>query len=829
MKEDIKTSGCLPGKYKRTSKDSNSLYRAVLDNIFCVRGKFPEVATINDFYQAFASTVKEEMLYRWICTARRYFEKASRTVVYISAEYLPGPQLGYNLFILGWLKNAEAVARRFRVSLDELLEYEEEPGLGHGGLGRLAACILESLAKREIPAIGYGLRYEFGIFDQEFRDGWQVEVPDKWLRMGNPWELSHPELTYMVPMGGYTEHYHDEQGRFRVRWVPSRLVCGTPFDIPVPGYGVNTVNILRLWNAEASESLDLQAFNAGDYYRAVEKKVECENITRVLYPNDKSVAGRKLRLEQEYFLVSCTLQDMIRIYRQREKSMAKFHIKYAVQLNDTHPVLAIAELMRLLVDEYLMDWDTAWLITTRTFAYTNHTLLSEALERWEVSLFRAVLPRHLEIIYEINRRFLDTVRIMFPKDSERIRRLSLIDEEGEKYVRMANLACIGSFSINGVSKIHTSLMKSEVFKDFYEIYPEKFVNITNGVSHRRFLVFSNPLLADLISRYIGTKWVGEFEEIRKLEKYVDDEHFLREWHKVKLQNKEKLICFIKKTLDIDVDSEMLFDVHVKRIHEYKRQLLKILHVLTLYNKIKKGDVRGVVPRAVIFSGKASAGYTMAKLIIKLINSVAEKVNNSPETVHLLRVIFIPDFNVKNAQRIYPSAELSEQISTAGMEASGTGNMKMTINGALTIGTYDGANLEIAQAVGKDNIFLFGLTAEEVHRIKREGYIPRKFYETDPQLREIIDMIASGEFSGGDRSLFQPLVEQLLQRDEFMVLADYASYISTQSRVEQIYLNKKEWLKKSVLNVARSGYFSSDRTVREYCEKIWRVKPVRINL
>lgn len=822
MKKSIRERIYLQ-RFKEIDVDRTSLYRAVLNNLFCVRGKFPEVATINDFYLAFASALKEKMLYKWIRTAHKYFQEASRTVVYISAEYLPGPQLGYNLFNMGWLKNAEAVAKRFGISLDELLEHEEEPGLGHGGLGRLAACILDSLARHEIPAIGYGLRYEFGIFDQEFRDGWQVEVPDKWLRMGNPWELSHPELTYMVPMGGYTEQYYDELGRFRVRWIPSQFVCGTPFDMFVLGYGVNTANILRLWKAEASESLDLQAFNAGNYYRAVEKKVECENITRVLYPNDKSIAGRRLRLEQEYFLVSCTLQDMIRIYRQREKTMSNFHLKYVVQLNDTHPVLAIVELMRLLVDEYLMDWDKAWRIVSRTFAYTNHTLLSEALEKWEVSLFKAILPRHLEIIYEINRRFIDTVRFMSQDDTKRIQRLSLIDEEQEKSIRMANLACVGSFAINGVSKIHTALMKSTVFKDFCELYPNKFVNITNGVSHRRFLVFSNPPLANLISLYIGTKWIREFDDIQKLEKYIGDEKFLREWGKVKLQNKQKLIHFIKETMGIDVKLGMLFDVQVKRIHEYKRQLLKLLHVLTIYNRIKRGEADGIVPRVVIFSGKASAGYTMAKLIIKLINSVAEKVNASPETAHLLKVIFLPDFNVKNAQRIYPAAELSEQISTAGMEASGTGNMKMAISGALTIGTRDGANIEIADAVGKDNIFLFGLSAEEVREIKHLGYIPRKFYEAEPELREAIDMIASG------KEIFRPLVEQLLLKDEFMVLADYADYIRTQTEIERVYLHKKEWLKKSVLNVARSWYFSSDRTVSEYCNKIWEVKPVKITL
>lgn len=814
----------------RTSLTPEAIERAIMDNLYLIQGRVPKTATRNDWYMAIAYTVRDRILHRWMQTIETYIGNKEKSVSYLSAEFLIGPQLGSHLISLGIYDQVQQAVTNLGQNLDELLAQEEEPGLGNGGLGRLAACFLESLATLEYLGVGYGIRYEFGIFDQDIRDGWQVETTDKWLRHGNPWEVPRPEINFVVNFGGHTEHFVDEHGRYTVRWIPSRAVRGVACDLTVPGYGVNTVNLLRLWRAEAIESFDFQAFNVGDYYGAVEDKVSSENITKVLYPNDEAIQGKRLRLEQQYFFVSCSLQDMIRVHRMRGNDIQSFHKAYAIQLNDTHPSIAVAELMRLLVDEYSIDWDEAWHITHNTFAYTNHTLLPEALEKWPLPLFASILPRHLEIIYEINRRFLDEVREKFGADDGRIARLSLIDETGEKYVRMANLASVGSHAINGVAALHTELLKRDVLHDFYELYPEKFFNVTNGVTPRRWLVLSNPRLTALISSKIGVDWIRDMEsELRQLEQYADDQEFRNAWRQVKYDNKVKLAAVIKQRTGVVVDPSSMFDIQVKRIHEYKRQHLNVLHVLTLYNRIKQNPGLDIVPRTVIFGGKAAPGYFMAKLIIKLINSVAALVNNDPDVAGRLRVVFFPNFNVKNGHFIYPAAELSEQISTAGKEASGTGNMKFSMNGALTIGTLDGANVEIREAVGEENFFLFGLTADEVQKLRANRYRPMDFVESNEELRGVIDLLTHDILTKGNPGLFRPLVDALLYHDEYMLMADYESYVRCQDTVDAVYRSQEQWTKMSILNVARIGRFSSDRSIRDYANNIWNVKPVKITV
>jgi starch phosphorylase len=698
--------------------------------------------------------------------------------------------------------------------------------LGNGGLGRLAACYMDSLATLDVPAIGYGIRYEFGIFDQAIRDGWQVEITDKWLRFGNPWEIVQSEIAFDVKFGGRTEPYHDEAGRYRVRWLPEKVVKGIAYDTPVPGYRAATTNLLRLWKAEATESFDFEAFNVGDYYRAVDEKVISETISKVLYPNDEPEAGRQLRLAQQHFFVSCSLQDMIRLLLLRGKPLNELHSYWAAQLNDTHPSIAIAELLRLLVDEHAMEWGQAWAITQQTCAYTNHTLLAEALERWPLPLLARLLPRHLEIIYEINRRFLDDIRVRYPNEDQLLRRLSLIDEAGDRYIRMAHLASVGSHAINGVAVLHTELLKRTVLRDFHRVSPEKFLNVTNGVTPRRWIALSNPKLSALITQHIGDRWPANLEdEFRRLEPLADDIEFQRNWQSVKADNKRVLAGLIKERTDIIIDPHSLFDIQVKRLHEYKRQHLNVLHLVTLYNRLRRACNPTTPPRTVIFAGKAAPGYRIAKLIIKLINSVARTINQDPLVSQILKVVFLPDFNVKTSQHVYPAADLSEQISTAGKEASGTGNMKFAMNGAITIGTLDGANIEIRDAVGHENFFLFGLTAEEVERLKAEGYTPRRIYESNPELREAIDLISSGFFSNGDRGLFYPLVDSLLTRDDYMLLADYQAYVDCQQRIGHAYSDQNAWTRMSILNSARVGRFSSDRSIREYCREIWKVRPI----
>jgi starch phosphorylase len=712
------------------------------------------------------------------------------------------------------------------LNLEDLLEQEEEPGLGNGGLGRLAACYLDSLATLEVPAIGYGIRYEFGIFDQEIRDGWQVEITDDWLALGNPWELRRPEITYRVGWQGHTETYSDAAGFQRVRWVPGMMVKGLAYDYPVPGYRSKVTNLLRLWKSEAVESFDFQDFNVGDYYGAVQEKVISETVTKVLYPNDEPEVGKRIRLAQQHFFVSCSLQDMLRIHLLRGHSLDTFHKTFAVQLNDTHAAIAVAELMRLLMDEHHLPWEQAWEITRKTLAYTNHTLLPEALEKWPLPLFAELLPRHLEIIFELNRRFLDEVRLRYPEDAGLVERVSIIEESGPKYVRMANLASLGSQTINGVAALHTELLKTTVLKDFHTLFPEKFLNITNGVTPRRWLVLSNPRLADLISSRLGDRWVSHLEEdLPRLEPLADDLAFRRAWREVKLANKEELAAVIRERTGVTLNPDTLFDIQVKRLHEYKRQHLNLLHIVTVYHRLKQNPDLEITPRTFIFGGKAAPGYFMAKLIIKLINAVAEVVNNDPDVRGRLKIVYFPDFNVKNGQRIYPAADLSEQISTAGKEASGTGNMKFGLNGALTIGTLDGANVEMREAVGPENFFLFGLTAPEVSDRKARGYRSLLYYESNNELREVIDLISSGYFSRGDTQFFQPLVASLLYHDEYLVLADYQAYVDCQGVVDQAFRDQERWTRMSILNVARLGRFSSDRAIREYCEHIWRARPL----
>lgn len=810
----------------RAARSVGALRSSFTDNLFYLTGRSFQKATPADFYTALAYTVRDRMLERFIVTSENYKRNNARTVCYFSAEFLLGPHLGNNILNLGLRDNLDEALREMGLDLESLLQLEQEPGLGNGGLGRLAACFMDSLATLEIPAIGYGIRYEFGQFDQEIKDGWQVEVADAWLHDGNPWELKR-QRRYPVKLGGYTEQYRDEQGRLRVRWVSGCTVYGVAYDTPILGYGVINVNLLRLWKSESHDSFDFQAFNLGDYYGAVEDMVAAENLTKVLYPNDDPEAGKELRLKQQYFFVSCSLQDMVRITLRDLGNVARFAEKFVAQLNDTHPAIAVPELMRLLVDEHDLSWEQAWDITRQSFAYTNHTLLPEALETWPLDLFRRTLPRHLEIIYEINRRFLDEVRVRFFDDEARAMRLSLISNGPDPRVRMAHLAAVGSFAINGVAALHTELLKSTVLRDFHELWPQKISNKTNGVTPRRFIALANPPLARLIEDTIDGDWLRNLESLHSLEPHADDAGFRARWREVKRLAKQQLAATIVQVTGIEVDPASLFDIQAKRFHEYKRQHLKLLHIISLYCRLKRTPNLEIVPRTFIFGGKAAPSYQMAKLIIKLIHSVAEVVNRDPQVNQIMKVVFIPDFNVKNAQHIYPAADLSEQISTAGKEASGTGNMKFSMNGALTIGTLDGANVEIREAVGADNFFLFGLTAAQVQERLSSGYQTGQVIESDPELRHVLDLIDSGLFSHGDRQLFAPLTSKLRGEDPYLVCADYRAYLDCQDAVETCYRDTEQWTRMSILNVARIGRFSSDRAILEYAEDIWRVKPVSV--
>jgi glycogen phosphorylase len=822
-----KKAAAPPAAGVRTGSTVADLKQSFLDNLLCGFGRMPGVATPHDAYAALALTVRDRVFYHGVRTLETYEAQDARVVAYLSAEYLPGPHLANNLLNLGLTETARQAMAELDLDLDDLIEQEEEPGLGNGGLGRLASCYLDSMASVEVPAIGYGIRYEFGIFDQTIRDGWQVEITDKWLRFGNPWEIARPEIAYDVKFGGRTEGWTDDAGVYRVRWIPDSVVKGVAYDTPILGYAVTTCNPLRLWKAEAVESFDFSAFNVGDYYRAVENKIESETITKVLYPNDEVLQGKTLRLQQQFFFVSCSLQDMIRVHRLLKRPLARFHEKWAVQLNDAHPAIAVPELMRLLLDEHNMDWDTAWSVTRQTFAYTNHTLLPEALEKWPVGLLGWLLPRHLEIIYEINARFLDQVRAQFPGDDARLARLSIIDETGERYVRMAHLATVGSHTVNGVARLHSELLKQTVMRDFAELWPERFCNVTNGVTPRRFVAVSNPPLAKLITDRIGDGWLRDLAQLRRLEPLADDPEFQSQWREVKLTAKRGLAALIQQRTGVTVNPESLFDIQVKRLHEYKRQHLNVLHILTLYLQLKRDPQADLPARTFIFGAKAAPGYYMAKLIIKLINAVADVVNHDPVVRDRLKVVFFPDYNVKNAHHIFPAADLSEQISTAGKEASGTGNMKFAMNGALTIGTLDGANVEIREEVGEENFFLFGLNAGQVAELKGHGYRPREQYDQNASLREVLDFIASGALANGDPNLFRPLVDNLLGHDPFLALVDYQPYRDCQQQVTALWRDPKLWTRATILNAARMGKFSSDRSIRDYCERVWQVQPVSI--
>ena len=814
---------------ERVALGKDAFKRAFLDNLLYVQGKTPALATNHDYYMALAYTVRDRMLHRWISTTSLYTKEGSRTVAYLSAEFLMGQHLGNNLVNLGIYNEVRQVIGEVGLDFDQLLALEDEPGLGNGGLGRLAACFLDSMATLEIPSLGYGIRYEFGIFQQEISDGWQVEKTDKWLRFGNPWEIVRPEWAVEVKLGGYTERYPDEHGRTRVHWVPHKLVNGVPYDTPILGYHVNTANTLRLWRAEAPESFDFAVFNRGDYYGAVNQKIVSENLSKILYPNDEAVQGKELRLEQQYFFVCCSLQDMLRILRVQNIPLTRFHEKFAVQLNDTHPAIAIAELMRLLTDEYAMEWQSAWAITQKTFAYTNHTLLPEALERWPVAILGRVLPRHLEIIYEINAHFLDAVRVRFFADDERVRRMSIIDEAGGRQVRMAHLACVGSHAVNGVAALHSQLLKEDVLKDFYEFAPEKFSNKTNGVTPRRWVALANTRLSALICDAIGDGWIKDLARLKELEPYAQIPEFRARWRQIRRANKCDFAAFACTRTGIVIDPDSLFDVQVKRIHEYKRQHLNILHVVALYHRLKSDAHFDIEPRTFIFGGKAAPGYRLAKLIIKLVTAVGDVVNRDPQVQGRLKVVFLPNFNVTNGQKIYPAADLCEHISLAGKEASGTGIMKFCMNGALTIGTPDGANIEVCNAVGRDNFFMFGLSAQEVAALQAQGYAPAAYYESIAELRAVIDLIRDGFFCRGDTALFKPLIDGLLGWDPYMVLADYQSYADCQARVSRAYQDAQSWTAMSILNTARSGSFSSDRTITEYAEDIWQVERAPVKL
>jgi starch phosphorylase len=807
----------------RTGTSVETLKRAILDNLDYIVAKLPRTATDIDYFTAVAYTVRDRILARWIETLESYSRKELRVVCYLSAEFLMGPYLANNILNLGLDEPFRQAIKELGLDFDRIIASESEPGLGNGGLGRLAACYLDSLATLGVPTIGYGIRYEFGMFHQQIKDGWQVEMTDYWLRYGNPWEIRRSQASVDVGFGGHTESWTDDHGKYRVRWIPQTIVRGIPYDTPIVGYHSGMVNDLRLWKSEATESFYFERFNSGDYQGAVAAKVFAENITKVLYPNDEAIQGKELRLQQQYFFTSCSLQDMIRFHKRFGYALETFHEEWAIQLNDTHPSVGVAELMRLLIDEHGMAWDQAWDITTHTFSFTNHTLLPEALERWPVALFGSLLPRHLEIIYEINARFLKEVRQRFPGDEGRVARMSLIDEHDQKYVRMAYLACVGSHKINGVAELHTQLLKQELFRDFYEMWPEKFVNVTNGVTPRRWLAVSNPEQSALMTSRVGADWICDLYDLRHLEPLADDSAFRAEWRRVQRDVKVRLSNYINSQCGVTVDPDSLFDAQVKRIHEYKRQHLNVLHILTLYHRLKHNPNLNITPRTFIFGGKAAPGYFMAKLIIKFINAVGKVVNSDSDVKGRLKVVFVPDYDVSLGQIIYPGADLSEQISTAGKEASGTGNMKFSMNGALTIGTLDGANIEIREEVGAENFFLFGLTTDQVRSTLATGYKPWDIYQSNPALREVIDSVSSGQFSHGDRNLFRPLLDSLLQHDTYLLFADYQSYVDCQDEVAKIYYDQEKWSRMSILNAARMGKFSSDRSIRQYCEGIWNIK------
>ena len=780
--------------------------------------------TERDQYTAFANAVRDRIVERWISTQEEYGRQNTKRVYYMSLEFLIGRLLGNNVINLKADQLCREALKDFGIDWNNLRDFETDAGLGNGGLGRLAACYLDSMSTLDLACMGYGLRYDYGIFRQKIVNGSQVEEPDPWLKHGYPWEMERPEYAQHVHFGGHVECL-SENGRQKWVWVPDEIVEGLPYDLPIVGY-CNAVNSLRLWSAKAVDDFDLDNFNKGSYSDAVSRKVRAENLTKVLYPNDNMTAGKELRLRQQYFFVACSLQDIIRRYRRFNKGWDAFPDKVFIQLNDTHPTLVIPELMRVLVDIEGLDWDKAWDITRRSTGYTNHTILQEALEKWPVAMMERLLPRHLQIIYEINGRFLQQVSSIYPGDIKKLQRMSLIDETGDRYVRMANLCLVGTSSVNGVAKLHTKILREDLFKDFYELWPQKFHNVTNGITPRRWLLKANPMLAQLITESIGDRWITHLDELKNLEKFATNDEFLSAMTKIKRSNKEQLANWTMKNLGIALNPDAIFDVQVKRLHEYKRQLLLALYIIIFYNRLLNDPTYDPVPRQFIFAAKAAPGYYMAKLIIRLIHGIADVVNSNPKTRGRLSVAFLPDYRVSLAEKIMPASEVSEQISLAGMEASGTGNMKFMMNGALTLGTLDGANVEIHEEVGDDNMFLFGLKAEEVAKL-RPTYRSKDFYENDPEIKMALDMIKSNAFSVLEPGLFDPIVRNLLEyNDYYMLLADLRSYSDAQDRVDATYRDAKKWNRMSLVNIARSGLFSSDRAVQEYCDKIWHIKPVK---
>ncbi|MDX8379043.1 MAG: glycogen/starch/alpha-glucan phosphorylase [Gallionella sp.] len=813
-------------KIDRTS--SPVLQRMLTNHLVYTEGKSVKTATERDWFEAAAHTVRDQLIEQQLKTMEASTEQDPKRLYYLSLEFLIGRTLSNASLNLGVEQPLRAGLKALGQDWEKVEEVEIDAALGNGGLGRLAACFLDSMATLDLPGQGYGIRYEYGMFNQRIENGQQVERPDNWLRFGNPWEFQRPERLYPVKFFGRIVQFVDEKGCAEHHWVDGETVMAMAYDVPIPGYKTETVNSLRLWAAKSTREFNLESFNAGDYLSAVEDKNISESLSKVLYPNDSSAMGKELRLRQEYFFVSASIQDILFHFLADHDDWAQLPEKIAIQLNDTHPAVAVAELMYQLMDIHQLKWDQTWDLVTKIFAYTNHTLMPEALETWAIDKFKRVLPRHLEIIYEINRRFLAQVNHAFPGDTGLLRRVSIIDETNGRRVRMAHLAVIGSHTVNGVAAIHSDLLKTTLFADFNRIFPGKFINVTNGITPRRWLNQCNPGLVEIITDRIGSGFVRNLDQLKNLVSYADDAEFRRQFREIKHKNKLRLAAYIKHTVDITVDPDSLFDIQIKRIHEYKRQLLNVLHVITLYNRIRSGKAYSVTPRTIIFAGKAAPGYKLAKLIIRLINDVASIVNEDPAVHGLLKVVFLPNYDVSSAEKLFPASDLSEQISTAGTEASGTGNMKMALNGALTIGTLDGANVEILEEVGDDNIFIFGLTTPQVADLRAQGYSAWDYYNGNDDLKQVLDMIGNGFFSVDEPDRYRQIFDNLTHHnDYYLLLVDYASYIATQGEVGLLYQDKEEWTRRAILNVANMGKFSSDRTIMEYAQKVWGVKSVKV--
>jgi len=823
------TPDCVPVKQKPTADMSvEEIKDLILYHLWYTQAQAKGIASITDWRKAVSRTVQDILTNRLIATQNAHQKANAKRVYYLSLEYLMGRLLDNNLHNAGVHRKMMEALEELDVDYEELRGDEVDMGLGNGGLGRLAACFLDSMATLDLPAVGYGIRYEFGLFRQEFQKGYQIEHPDNWLRFGNIWEIIRPEYAQNIPVYGEVQSVFDDEGRYRPQWINTRTVVGVPYDVPIAGYGTNTVNFLRLWEARASEDLDLSVFNEGGYVEAVQEKNMSEVISKVLYPNDKTENGKELRLVQQYFFVACSLRDIIRRYKREYEGWEAFPEKVRIQLNDTHPAVAVPELMRILHDQEDLSWEEAWGIITRTFAYTNHTLLPEALERWSVPLFGRVLPRHLQIVYEINKHHLRQVEAKWPGDASKVRQLSLVEEGHVKHLRMAHLSVVASFSVNGVAALHTELLKRNLFHDFNELFPGRINNKTNGITPRRWLVACNPELTKLISDKIGCNWPRDLDALQELNAFMDDQEFQKEFMAIKLRNKERLAKIILQDCGVEVDPHALFDVQIKRLHEYKRQHLNLLHILYLYRRLLQEPDFDIQPRVFIFGAKAAPGYDLAKTIIKAINSVGQMINNDERIGGKLKVVFLPNYRVSLAARIIPAADLSEQISTAGKEASGTGNMKLALNGALTIGTLDGANIEIKDSVGDENIFIFGKTVEEVEALRAKGYNPHEIAENNEMIRMLLEWIGSDFFTPGEHNVLLPIKQSLLDHgDPFLVLADFDDYVRVQHEVDQAFADKTRWAKMAIANTARVGMFSSDRTIGQYNEDIWKLDPVSV--